>query len=54
MADPAMHWVVGDRTIMGAAASTSQMGRFENLAALTDLPGQWSENVHSARHRQAG
>jgi hypothetical protein len=45
--DPAMRWVVGDRAITGAAASASQMGRFEtqwltrpeNLAALTDLPG---------------
>ncbi len=45
--DPAMRWVVGDRAIMGAAASASQMGRFEtkwlsrpeNLAALADLPG---------------
>ena len=47
--DPALRWVVGDRAIMGAAASASQMGRFEtkwlswpeNLAALADLPGQW-------------
>jgi hypothetical protein len=27
--DPAMRWVVGDREITGAAASASQMGRFE-------------------------
>jgi hypothetical protein len=44
--DPAMRWVVGDRAITGAAASASQMGRFEtewlarpqNLASLADLP----------------
>jgi Transposase DDE domain group 1 len=52
--DPAMRWVVGDREIAGSAASASQMGRFEtrwltrreNLAALTDLPGQWIDKVH--------
>ena len=46
--DPAMRWVVGDRAITGAAASASQMGRFEtkwlcrpeNLAVLADLPGR--------------
>ena len=27
--DPAMCWVVGDRAIIGSAASASQMGRFE-------------------------
>ena len=27
--DPAMRWVVGDRAIIGSAASASQMGRFE-------------------------
>jgi hypothetical protein len=27
--DPAMHWAIGDRVIQGAAASASQMGRFE-------------------------
>jgi Transposase DDE domain group 1 len=55
--DPAMRWVVGDRAITGSAASTSQMGRFEtkwlsrpeNLAALTDLPGQWVDKVHTRR-----
>jgi hypothetical protein len=55
--DPAMRWVVGDRAIMGAAASASQMGRFEtkwlsrseNLAALADLPGQWINKVHRRR-----
>ena len=55
--DPAMRWVVGDRAITGSAASASQMGRFEtkwlsrpeNLAALTNLPGQWIEKVHQRR-----
>jgi Transposase DDE domain group 1 len=55
--DPAMRWVVGDRAITGAAASASQMGRFEtkwlsrpeNLAALADLPGQWIDKVHRRR-----
>ena len=55
--DPAMRWVVGDRAIIGFAASASQMGRFEtkwlsrpeNLAALADLPGQWIDKVHQRR-----
>jgi hypothetical protein len=55
--DPAMRWVVGDRAITEAAASASQMGRFEtewltrpeNLAALTDLPGRWIDRVHTRR-----
>jgi hypothetical protein len=55
--DPAMRWVVGDRAIDGFAASASQMGRFEtkwlcraeNLAALTDLSGQWVDKVHERR-----
>src|SRR5271170_1400886 len=55
--DPAMRWVVGDRAIIGCAASASQMGRFEtkwlrrpeNLAALADLPGQWIDKVHQRR-----
>jgi len=49
-----MRWVVGNRAITRSAASTSQMGRFEtrwlsrpeNLAALADLPGQWTDQVH--------
>jgi Transposase DDE domain group 1 len=53
--DPAMRWVVGDRAVREAAASASQMGRFEtewltrpeNLAALADLPGRWIDRVHS-------
>src|SRR3984893_9276383 len=55
--DPAMRWVVGDRATAGSAASASQMGRFEtewlarpeNLAALTDLPGEWIDAVHQRR-----
>jgi hypothetical protein len=43
--DPAMRWVVGDRAVREAAASASEMGRFEtewltrpeNLAALSML-----------------
>ena len=52
--DPAMRWIVGGKAASGAAASPSQMGRFEtrwltaekNLAALTDLSGQWIDRVH--------
>src|SRR3712207_4788746 len=55
--DPAMRWVVGDRAVREAAASASQMGRFEtgwltrpeNLAALADLPGRWVDTVHARR-----
>jgi hypothetical protein len=55
--DPPMRWVVGDQAIAGSAASASQMGPFEtkwlsrpeNLAALTDLPGQWVDKVHQRR-----
>src|SRR6476660_7362827 len=55
--DPAMRWVVGDRAISGSAASASQMGRFEtkwlsrpeNLIALADLPGQWTDKVRRRR-----
>src|SRR3981189_1847846 len=47
--DPAMRWIVGGKAASGAAASPSQMGRFEtkwltaenNLSALADLSGQW-------------
>ena len=55
--DPAMRWIVGGRAVAKAAASTSQMGRFEteflvtdeNLTALAGLSGQWIDRVH-ARH----
>jgi hypothetical protein len=46
--DPTMRWIVGGKAASGAAASPSQMGRFEirwltaerNLAALADRSGQ--------------
>jgi Transposase DDE domain group 1 len=55
--EPAMRWVVGDRAIIGSAASASQMGHFEtkwlsrpeNLPALVDLPGQWIDKVDRQR-----
>src|SRR6476660_9366624 len=58
--DPAMRWVVGDRAPMDRAASASQMGRFEtewlagpeNLAALADLPGQWTDAMDTRRPRR--
>src|SRR6202040_2470348 len=48
--DPAMRWIVGGKAASGAAASPSQMGRFEtrwltaekNLSALADLSGKCS------------
>jgi hypothetical protein len=58
--DRAMRWVVGGKAASGAAASPSQMGRFEtrwltaerNLAALADLSGQWVDRVHARRPSQ--
>jgi hypothetical protein len=55
--DPAMRWIVGDRAVYNAAASASEMGRFEtewltrpeNLAALANLSGQWIDSVHRRR-----
>lgn len=55
--DPVMRAIVGRKWLEGAAASSSQMGRFEtawlasddNLAALTDLSGAW---IDRARHRR--
>jgi hypothetical protein len=55
--DPAMRWVVGGKAASGAAASPSQMGRFEtrwltaekNLSALADLSGKWIDSVHGRR-----
>ena len=55
--DPAMRWIVVGRAVARAAASASQMGRFEteflaadeNLAALADLSGQWIDRA-PARH----
>ena len=55
--DPAMRWIVGGKAALSAAASPSQMGRFEtrwltaqkNLSALVDLSGQWIDQVHRRR-----
>src|ERR671917_88129 len=55
--DPALRWIVGGRAATQAAASTSQMGRFEtevltqeaNLSALTDLSGRWIDAVYARR-----
>src|ERR671910_586398 len=55
--NPALRWIVGGRAATQAAASTSQMGRFEtevltqeaNLSALTDLSGRWIDEVHARR-----
>ena len=55
--DPAMRRVVGGRALGHAAASTSQMGRFEtdvltrreNLQSLMDLPGRWVDRVGQRR-----
>jgi len=43
--DPAMRWIVGDRAPQGAAASASEMGRFE-----ATLCGRW----RSPRRRNRG
>src|SRR6478672_9060109 len=56
--DPAMRTVVGGRARDHAAASTSEIGRFEtetlttreNLNRLMDLPGEWVDRAH--RHRK--
>lgn len=55
--DPAMRHVVGERAKDKAAASVSQMGRFEteiltqpqNLEALIKQPGQWVDEVHQCK-----
>ncbi len=55
--DPAMRWIVGGKAASGAAASPSQMGRFEtrwltaerNLSALSELSGRWIDRVHGCR-----
>ena len=55
--DPAMRALVGREGLDRAAASSSQMGRFEtewlamdaNLAALTDLSGTWIDRVHERK-----
>jgi hypothetical protein len=56
--DPAMRTVAGGRAKDQAAASTSEMARFEtetlstkeNLKHLMDLSGQWTDKAH--RHRK--
>src|SRR6516162_599406 len=55
--DPAMRTVVGGRAKDHAAASTSEIGRFEtetlttreNLNRLMDLSGQWIDRAHQNR-----
>ena len=55
--DPIMKQVVGGRATEHAAASTSQMARFEtevltqprNLAALANLSGKWIDRVRDRR-----
>jgi hypothetical protein len=55
--DPAMRAIVGREGLDRAAASSSQMGRFEtewlardaNLVALTDLSGTWIDRVHERK-----
>jgi hypothetical protein len=55
--DPAMRAIVGRDGFDRAAASSSQMGRFEtewlatdaNLEALSDLSGAWIDRVHARK-----
>ena len=55
--DPAMRAIVDRGGLDRAAASTSQMGRFDtawlsseaNLAALADLSGAWVDRVHKCK-----
>jgi hypothetical protein len=55
--DPAMRAIVGRDGLHRAAASSSQMGRFEtewlatdaNLEALSDLSGAWIDRVHARK-----
>jgi hypothetical protein len=55
--DPAMRLVVGERAKDKAAASVSQMGRFETeiltqpakLKALISQPGKWVDEVHQRK-----
>src|ERR1700731_450139 len=55
--DPAIRYIVGGRVALNAAASPSQMGRFEtrrfaaekNLSALADLSGQWIDAANGRR-----
>ena len=60
--DPAMRAIVGRDGFDSAAASSSQMGRFEtewlatdaNLEALTDLSGAWIDRGPPKSCRTAG
>jgi len=55
--DPVMRHVVGGRAVDRQAASTSQIGRFEtdvlthpnNLTALMNMPGQWTDKIRQRR-----
>jgi hypothetical protein len=55
--DPAMRWIVGGKAALGAAASPSQMGRFEtrwltaekNLSALADLSKRFSQILKTSQ-----
>jgi hypothetical protein len=55
--DPAMRCIVGGKAASGAAASPSQMARFEtrwltakrSLAALAGLSGKWIDRAHGRR-----
>jgi DDE family transposase len=59
--DPARCWIFGGRAVAKAAASTSQMRRFEteflsadeNLAALANLSGQWISRAHARQPPKA-
>jgi hypothetical protein len=59
--DPAMRWVVGDRAIIGFAASASQMGRFETnwlsgprtLPLSPNCPDGGSTRCTSGDHRRS-
>jgi hypothetical protein len=55
--DPVMRHVVGGRAVDRNAASTSQVARFEtdvlthpdNLTALMNMPGQWTDQIQQRR-----
>src|SRR5208282_6142949 len=57
--DPAMRWIVGERAVHGAAASASQMGRFEtellasdiNASSLAALNGRWIDRARNSNSR---
>ena len=60
--DPAMRAIVGREGLDRAAASSSQMGRFEtewlagdtNLEPLADLSGAWIDRIHDRRPPRPG